>query len=37
MIFLNNEDVSIKSLIKRWVSKLEFTDDNKEKLNDMIE
>lgn len=37
MIFLNNEDVSIKSLIKRWVSKLEFSDDNKDKLNDHIE
>ena len=37
MIFLNNEDVLIKSLIKRWVSKLEFSDDNKDKLNDHIE
>lgn len=37
MIFLNNEDISIKSLINRWVSKLECSDDHQRKITDWIE
>lgn len=37
MIFLNNEDVSVKSLITRWILKLECPEEDKRRLNDWIE
>jgi dynein heavy chain 2 len=37
MIFLNNEDISVKSLISRWVSKLECPEDLQKRINDWIE
>lgn len=37
MIFLNNEDVSIQSIIKRWIHKLECAEEQKEKYLELID
>jgi uncharacterized protein YpbB len=36
MIFLNNEDISIKSIVKRWITK-QPREDVKTKLENLIE
>jgi len=37
MIFLNNEDVSMQSLVNRWISKLECEEEKKHQLLSQIE
>lgn len=36
MIFLNNEDVQVSSIVTRWLQKLECSEDIKERLQDFI-
>jgi len=37
MIFLNNEDISIKSIINKWVSKLQCPEDKQKNIAEWID
>lgn len=36
MIFLNNEDISVDSLISRYIKKMDCSEEIKSKINDWI-